>query len=128
MSGPRLIVDVDGTLCPIKQPGEDYAALPVNAEMVARLLEYRARGFGIDLFTSRNMRTHQGNLGLINVHTAPVLLAWLRQHGVPFDQLHFGKPWPGRGGFYIDDKAVRPDEFLALDYAAIRKRIGDGGD
>ena len=23
-----------------------------------------------------------------------------------------GKPWPGYGGFYVDDKAIRPSEFV----------------
>jgi len=34
--------------------------------------------------------------------------------------LHVGKPWCGEDGFYVDDKAVRPSEFLALDYAGLR--------
>lgn len=24
----------------------------------------------------------------------------------------YGKPWPGHKGFYVDDRTVRPDEFL----------------
>jgi capsule biosynthesis phosphatase len=42
----------------------------------------------------------------------PVLSAWLARHDVPFDELHVGKPWAGRRGYYIDDRAVRPREFL----------------
>jgi capsule biosynthesis phosphatase len=45
---------------------------------------------------------------------SPVILAWLARHDVPFDELYVGKPWCGTEGFYVDDKAVRPSEFLAL--------------
>lgn len=124
----RLVVDVDGTLCPVKEPGQDYAELPVRAEMVAALQAYRERGFLIDLFTSRNMRTYHGDLGQINANTAPILIDWLRRNGVPFDGVHFGKPWPGPAGFYIDDRTVRPDEFLRLDPAAIQALVNGGGD
>jgi len=32
---------------------------------------------------------------------------------VPFDGLRFGKPF-AENGFYVDDRAIRPDEFLKL--------------
>ena len=107
-----LIVDVDGTLCPIKTAGEDYADLPVYMEMVKALRAYKEKGFEIVLHTARNMKTHEGNLGKINAKTAPKLIAWLDKHGIPYDEIYYGKPWPGSRGFYIDDRAVRPREFL----------------
>ena len=108
-----VVIDVDGTLCPVKGSGERYEDLEPNRQVIERLREWQGMGYRIVLHTARNMRTHQGNLGLINKHTAPVLLAWLERWGVPFDELHFGKPWAGEDGFYVDDRAVRPDEFLA---------------
>jgi capsule biosynthesis phosphatase len=36
-----------------------------------------------------------------------------------------GKPWGGRGGFYVDDKAIRPDEFLRLSYEEILALVGE---
>lgn len=121
-----LVVDVDGTLCPIKGPGEDYADLPVNAEMLERLRAYRARGFRIVIQSARNMRSHDGNVGEINKHTLPVLVDWLDAHGVPFDEIHVAKPWPGRQGFYVDDRAVRPDEFLEADIEELEARVEAG--
>jgi capsule biosynthesis phosphatase len=70
------------------------------------------------------MNTYNGNVGLITANTAKTLLAWLERHDVPFDELHVGKPWPGRGGFYVDDKAIRPDEFLKLSYEEIVALVG----
>ncbi len=69
------------------------------------------------------MRTYKGNLGLINANTAKVLFEWLSDHCVPYDEIYFGKPWCGKSGFYIDDKAIRPREFRELSYNQIVKRL-----
>jgi capsule biosynthesis phosphatase len=119
-----LVVDIDGTLCDIKTAGQTYAELVPRADMVGKLREYQQRGYRILLYTSRNMKTHNHNLGLINKHTAPVLLAWLEQWDIPYDEILFGKPWPRSKGFYIDDRAIRPDEFLKLSEAEIHQLLG----
>lgn len=119
-----LVVDIDGTLCDIKTADQSYADLVPRADMLARLREYQQRGYRIMLYTSRNMKTHNHNLGLINKHTAPVLLDWLARWDVPYDEILFGKPWPRTKGFYIDDRAVRPDEFLRLSEQEIHQLLG----
>ena len=65
------------------------------------------------------MRTYQGNIGAINKHTLPIIIDWLRRHDIPYDELYVGKPWCGFEGFYVDDKAIRPDELVKLSYAEI---------
>jgi capsule biosynthesis phosphatase len=119
-----IVMDIDGTLCPIKKSDECYEGLPPNAEVVARLRQYHEQGFYIILFTSRNMRTFEANIGLILANTARSVFDWLALHQIPYDEIHFGKPWPGKGGFYVDDKAVRPDEFVQLGYERIQELIG----
>ena len=69
------------------------------------------------------MRTYDGNIGKINANTAKVLFDWLEKYQVPYDEIHFGKPWCGKNGFYIDDKTVRPDEFLSMEYEEILKKL-----
>ena len=108
-----LIFDVDGTLCPLKKDGQEYIDLVPDAEMVKKLKDYKAEGAKIVLFSSRNMKTYNGNLGLINANTAVVMREWLERWNIPYDEIYFGKPWPGKRGFYVDDRAVRPDELLA---------------
>ena len=80
--------------------------------MVEKLRMLQKQGFKIVMFTARNMRTYQGNIGEINKYTAPMTLRWLEQHKIPYDEIIFGKPWPGKDGVYIDDRTVRPTEFL----------------
>jgi capsule biosynthesis phosphatase len=127
-----IVLDVDGTICPIRGEGEEYADLKPYPEIVKRMREYRAAGFYIILFSSRNMNTYGGNIGLITANTAKTLLAWLDRHDVPYDEVHLGKPWPGHGGFYVDDKAIRPNEFLTMSYEQVLRLVeadeGDEGD
>ncbi len=107
-----LVMDVDGTLCPIKRAGEEYSELVPYPEMVKKLRECREDGARIVLYSSRNMNSYNGNIGLINKNTAPVLLEWLKKWDIPYDEVVFGKVWPGHKGFYVDDRSVRPDEFM----------------
>lgn len=107
-----FIFDVDGTLCPIKKPEENYADLVPYEDMVSKIREYKEKGARIVLFTSRTMRTYKGDIDLILKNTAPVLEAWLKKWDIPYDEIIYGKPWPGKKGFYVDDRTLRPDEFL----------------
>lgn len=109
-----FVFDIDGTLCPIKKEDEHYEDLVPYTRIVEKLRWYHDNGAKIVLFTSRNMNTYKGNLAQINVHTAKILLAWLERWDIPYDELLYGKPWPGKNGFYIDDRSIRPDEFLEL--------------
>lgn len=107
-----LIVDIDGTLCDLKTTDQSYSEVAPKQQVIDQLRRYQEAGFHIVLFTSRQMRTYQGNLGKINKYTAPVTADWLAKYDVPYDEIMFGKPWAGHGGYYIDDRAFRPSEFL----------------
>ena len=114
-----LVMDIDGTLC-VNDRTVSYNELAPNDVVLDKLKEYKAKGFYVILYTSRNMRTHEGNIGRINAQTAKILLNWLDRYEVPYDEIHYGKPWCGRRGFYVDDKAIRPDEFAVLTYEEIQ--------
>ena len=109
----RIIIDLDNTIT-IHNSEEDYSRKIPNAEVVSRLREYKEKGFNIAIHTSRNMKTYAGDVGKINVHTLPLVISWLDQHNVPYDEVYVGKPWCGSEGFYVDDRAVRPSEFAQL--------------
>lgn len=80
--------------------------------MVERIRKYKRNGAKIILYTSRKMNSYNGNIGLINQYTAPILLGWLKEWNIPYDEIVYGKIWPGYKGFYVDDRTVRLDEFL----------------
>ncbi len=119
----KLIVDLDGTICPIKRREESYSDLVPYRDMVEKLREYKNDGFTIVIYTSRNMKTFEGNLGKINVHTARMTMDWLDKWEIPYDEILFGKPWPGEKGFYIDDRAIRPDEFMKYTFDELEEIV-----
>ncbi|MEM6828172.1 MAG: capsular biosynthesis protein [Pseudomonadota bacterium] len=109
-----LVVDIDGTLCPVKGPGEAYADMVPEPRMLAKIKAFHAEGWAIILYSARGMRSNDGNPGKIMKNVGPDMLNWLARYEIPFDELHLAKPWPAREGFYIDDRAVRPREFVEL--------------
>lgn len=107
-----FIFDIDGTLCPVKKQEERYEDVVPYKNMVDRLKYYKENGAKIVLFTSRNMNSYNGNIGIINKNTAKILLEWLDKWDIPYDEIIYGKPWAGHKGFYVDDRTIRPNEFL----------------
>ena len=116
----RLVFDLDGTLT-LDDASRPYAEREPNLPLVRKLRDYRAEGFEIIIASARNMRTYAGDIGKINANTLPVIIDWLKRHDIPFDEVHIGKPWCGYEGFYVDDKAIRPSEFVKLS----REEIAD---
>lgn len=108
----KLVVDLDGTIT--LADTNDYANVAPNLAVIEQLQHYKELGFTITISTARNMRTYQGNVGMINIHTLPTITQWLDKHHVPYDEILVGKPWCGHDGFYIDDRAIRPSEFASL--------------
>lgn len=118
----RLIMDLDNTIT-CTEGGDYYSSQPI-LEVIERLREYKAQGFEIVISTSRNMRTYEGNVGKINANTLPIIIDWLEKHNVPYDEIYVGKPWCGTTGFYVDDKAIRPDEFVNMSYDEVKNLLG----
>lgn len=110
----QIIIDLDGTLT--IDSNVDYKDKPINKDMLRQIGYYKKLGFRIIIFTSRNMRTYNGDLSKINKNTLPIIVDWLNRHGVPYDDIIVGKPWCGFDGFYVDDKAIRPSEFIKYSY------------
>ena len=113
----KLVVDLDGTLT--KANTSDYKNVLPRQDVIEQLIRYKEQGFEIVIATARNMRTYEGNVGKINIHTLPIITEWLDRNAVPYDEILVGKPWCGHHGFYIDDRAVRPSEFTNMTFEEI---------
>lgn len=118
-----IVMDIDGTLCEIKSKEQSYLDVSPKFNILEKLNKMRQEGFYIILYTSRQMRTYNGNIGKINANTGKILFQWLEKYDIPFDEIYFGKPWCGKNGFYVDDKAIRPSEFAKLSYDEIIKLL-----
>tara|TARA_B100000575_G_C23054726_1_gene607146 strand:+ start:22 stop:1116 length:1095 start_codon:yes stop_codon:yes gene_type:complete len=105
-----IVVDIDGTFCGKPINGDYSKCKPI--EKVCEKLRYEnSIGTYIILYTSRNMRSFNGNIGLINKYTSTILNSWLLKNNIPYDELYFGKPW-GKDLSYIDDKSLPIKNFL----------------
>lgn len=111
-SNKKLVIDLDTTIS-ITKNGDYKNSVPVMP-VVEKMREYKALGYEIVIFSSRNMRTYNGDIGKINVHTLPIILDFLEKYNIPHDEVIVGKPWCGFGGMYVDDRAIRPSEFIKM--------------
>jgi capsule biosynthesis phosphatase len=119
----RLIFDLDNTIS--FATDSSYIDSKPDLTIIDRMRTYKDKGFQIIISTSRNMRTYNGNIGKINAYTLPIIIEWLDKHNVPYDEIIVGKPWCGTDGFYIDDRAIRPSEFLSYNYTEIINLINN---
>ncbi len=100
----RIVVDLDGTICPIKQAGQTYDQLEPLPGAVERLNLLKQNGHYIIIQTARNMATCQSNLGKVMKNIGKITLDWLEKYQIPYDEIYFGKP---NADLYIDDRALR---------------------
>lgn len=117
----NIVVDLDGTLT--EDIEVKYTDKPVRLDVVEKLRDYKAMGFNIIISTSRGMRTYNGDIGKINANILPDIITWLDKHNVPYDSIIVGKAWCGFDGFYIDDKAIRPSEFVRMSYEELQNML-----
>jgi capsule biosynthesis phosphatase len=110
----RICFDIDNTLVTYPQIAGDYTSvLPIN-KTINFLKLLKSFGHTIILYTARRMKTHNGNVGAVIADISDVTISTLKKYDIPYDELHFGKPY---ANFYIDDLAVNP-------YIAMEKSIG----
>lgn len=105
----RLVFDVDGTICSIKKPNEDYSEVEPYQDLIDVINILHDNGYYIIFHTARGMKSHAGDLTSINRFVKPVLEEWLKKHQVKYHELVMGKPF---GGSYIDDKGQTPNMFM----------------
>ena len=116
----KVIIDLDKTLC--HSINKNYSEATPNLKIIEKIYKYKDK-YRIIIFTSRNMNTYKSNVELIKKNTLPIIIRWLKDHNVFYDEIIIGKPWCGENGFYVDDKSVRPDEFQNLSLPEINRLI-----
>ncbi|MDL1894824.1 capsular biosynthesis protein [Anaerolineae bacterium CFX7] len=107
----RIAIDLDGTICPIKEPNQSYSDLEPLPGAAERIHELRAAGHYIIILTARNMATCQSNLGRVMKNVGKLTLDWLEQYGIEYDEIYFGKP---NAEVYIDDRALRFSDWAEI--------------
>jgi len=104
----KICIDVDGVLCELRRPEQTYAEVAPLPGAVEKMQALKASGHYLILCTARHMATCNSNAGLVVARQGKTLLDWLAQHGMPYDELWFGKP---HADVYLDDNAHRFTEW-----------------
>jgi capsule biosynthesis phosphatase len=108
----RVCFDLDNTLVTFPKIKNDYSSVEPIEKNIEYLRFLKEQGNYIIIYTARRMKTHNGNVGKIIPDISEVTIETLRKFKIPYDELHFGKPW---ANFYVDDLAV--SAFSSLDKA-----------
>ena len=58
----RICIDIDGTICSIRQPQENYSDVIPLEGAAARIRELKEKGHYIILCTARHMKTCDSNV------------------------------------------------------------------
>jgi capsule biosynthesis phosphatase len=104
----RIVIDLDGTICNIKEPHETYADVLVKPGAQAFIAQLRKEGHYVIIQTARNMATCESNLGKVVKNIGKVTLEWLDLNQIEYDEIYFGKP---NAHLYIDDRAFRFEDW-----------------
>ena len=100
----RIIVDLDGTICKIKQKDQSYSDLEPNPGAAEKIKQLKADGHYIIITTARHMATCESNVGKVIKKIGKITLDWLEKNEIEYDEIYFGKP---NGEIYIDDRSIR---------------------
>lgn len=102
MNNKRICIDVDGTICHFKQPGQTYDdVLPLSGAAEA-LQQLKSEGWEIVISTARGQSTYNNNTGKVTANTLFNLINWLKKWNIPYDEI-WQKP---NCEFFIDDRGI----------------------
>jgi len=99
----RICFDLDNTLVTFPTIVNDYRSVKPIQKNIDFLKYLKKFGNTIIIYTARRMKTHNGNIGKINTDIGKITFETLDDFNIPYDELHFGKPY---ADFYIDDLAL----------------------
>ena len=104
----RIVIDLDGTICTLKQNNQTYADVLVKPGAVEFINKLKQEGHYIIIQTARNMATCESNMGKVIKNVGKVTLDWLEKNEIAYDEIYFGKP---NANLYIDDRAFRFEDW-----------------
>ncbi len=102
------VFDVDDTI--LTTVNRNYANSQPKEEVIVGLRELKKAGWRIVLHTARGQGRSGGNIESVREDVTREVETFCAKYDVPYDELILGKVW---AAYYIDDKAMRPEEFAA---------------
>jgi len=118
----KIIYDIDNTLT-INSPLQGYSEKPVSPFLSSSNISFDEH-FGISYFTARNMRSFDENIENIQLITKPQIEEWLNINYFPKAKVYVGKPYCGKKGIYVDDRAINiRNHKSAIESGLLKKHI-----
>jgi len=119
MYDKRIVCDLDDTISfTVNRDWE--GAIPDNL-VIKKLNQFYDLGWEILILTARGQLSCGGDYTKADKKYRPQIEEWLKKHGVKYTELSFNKPL---GTYYIDDKGLRPDEFVSLEHTELHGMSG----
>jgi len=103
-----IVFDVDDTI--LTTINRDYENSRPKMEVIEGMRALKEAGWFIFLYTARGMGRSNGDIASVADDVFNEVEAFCKKFDVPYDAIQIGKPY---GALYVDDKAMRPDEFAA---------------
>jgi capsule biosynthesis phosphatase len=111
----KLVVDLDDTISFCYD--RDFANAAPNIELINKINKLFDQGWDIEILTARGQLSCDGDSEAAREKYWTQITEWLHKNGVKYHCLSFHKPL---ATFYVDDKALRPDEFVAMDIRVLK--------
>ena len=102
-----IVTDVDDTI--LFTENRDYDNSLPNVPVVEGLRKLKDKGWKVILMSARGMGRSNGDIASVSEEVKAEIKKFVEKYNVPCDDIILGKPW---ASYYIDDKAIRPDEFV----------------
>lgn len=106
-----IVMDIDDTISFAKTYADPsiYAEAVPNTELIATMQRLSKEGYKFILHTSRGWISCDEDSERAKEKYLKQIETWMRKYKVPYERIVFGKPF---GIIYVDDKSIRPDEFV----------------
>lgn len=118
----KIVYDIDNTLT-LNAPFKSYPEKPVNPFLALSQIDFDDE-LDISYFTARNMKSFDEDVEKIHLVTKPQLAEWLSTNNFPLANIYVGKPYCGKKGIYVDDRAINiRNHKSAIESGMLRRNI-----
>ena len=108
----RICIDLDGVIADFKNENDTYADVKPIEGAAKKIKALKNNGHYIIIYSARNMKTQDGNLGKVIANIGEITINWLHKNNIIYDEIYFGKPW---ADIYIDDNAIRFESWKKIE-------------
>jgi len=111
----RIIVDFDDTIAITTT--RDWDSAEPQWDVINKMNNLYDKGWEVWIVTARGQLSCKGDWVKADKKYRKIIETWLSKHSVKYHELHFEKYL---ASYYIDDKALLPEEFVDLEIREIK--------